>query len=189
MDREIQRKKLLTWVHQVNSGIECGRGGDATGGKGKGGGGENARSGRGNAGGGGENAAEGGGENAGGGSGGVGGGGETIGGRGGGDTEVAEGHKLAAEVEDAEEFVEPVGRAEAHPRRRARRWLLKYKVITQDQRNYENNGHTPKLLFRVVELKDTWKVGRSCLSLPCRSGDADDKFISAEPLLFPKPCS
>jgi hypothetical protein len=184
MDREIQRKKLLTWVHQVNSGIECGRGGDATGGKGKGGGGgcgENARSGRGNAGGGGENAAEGGGENAGGGSGGVGGGGETIGGRGGGDTEVAEGHKLAAGVKDAEEFVEPVGQAEAHLRQRARRWLLKYEVITQDQQNYENNGHTPKLLFRVVELKDMWKV--------CRGGDADDKFIDAEPLLFPKPCS
>lgn len=35
--------------------------------------------------------------------------------------EVAVGHKLAADVEDAEEFVEPVGLA-------AHQWLLKYKV-------------------------------------------------------------
>lgn len=69
---------------------------------------------------------------------------------------LAEGHKLAAEVEDAEKFVEPVGRAEAHPTKSSS-MIPKIGVITQDQRNYENSGHTPKLLFRVVELKDMWK--------------------------------
>jgi hypothetical protein len=68
---------------------------------------------------------------------------------------LAEGHKLA-EVEDAEKFVEPVGRAEAHPTKSSS-MIPKIGVITQDQRNYENSGHTPKLLFRVVELKDMWK--------------------------------
>ena len=120
----------MTWVHQVNSGIECGRGGG-------GGCGENARSGREYAGGGGENAAGGGGGYAGEGSGGVGGGGG-AGLRGGGDTEVAEDHKLAAEVEDAEKFVEPVGRAEAHPTKSSS-MIPKIGVITQDQWNYENS--------------------------------------------------